>query len=279
MEAVKLTGTYTVDNCGKKEFYGTYYSSEVLNEGKDGKAPKLVQNHGASDEEIRNMEQWLETLSYIVHGSDISLGCSEEQIEDAEKRLGISLPTELRIYYRTVGNDPLLMIDGNSKKKDRYLPIDKIHVSDGNIVYRMRKKDPFALSAVKRQIMFMDDEAWYWEPNMESFCENVMITAAIFAISHMKHSAKGRLKGGLVSSLQARELAKQQFSSTFQVLDTYYHPFCALFYNERERRLGWFRSNGMMADILIGTKTLKEIEDFGEMHGNIKFKYSEASHH
>jgi len=55
MEATKLTGTYTVDNCGKKEFFGMYYSSEVLNEGKGGKAPKLVQNHGASDEEIRNM--------------------------------------------------------------------------------------------------------------------------------------------------------------------------------------------------------------------------------
>ncbi|GED70699.1 hypothetical protein BRE01_44010 [Brevibacillus reuszeri] len=130
MEAAQLTGTYTVDNCGKKEFYGTYYSSEVLNEGKGGKPPK---------------------------------------------------------------------------------------------------------------------------------------------------SAKGRLKGELVSSLQARELAQQQFSSTFRTLDTYYHPFCALFYNERERRLGWFRSNGMMADILIGTQTAKEIEDFGEMHGNIKFKYSEVS--
>ncbi|WP_312109831.1 SMI1/KNR4 family protein [Brevibacillus reuszeri] len=277
MEAAQLTGSYTVDNCGKKEFYGTYNSSEVLNEGKGGKPPKLVQNHGASDEEIRNMEQWLKTLSYIVHGGDITLGCTEEQLEGAEERLGISLPDELRIYYRTAGNDPLLMTDRNSKKKDRYLPIDEIHVSDGNIVYRMRKKNPFALSVVKRQIMFMDDEAWYWEPNMESFCENVMITAAIFAISHMEHSAKGRLKGELVSSLQARELAEQHFSSTFRALDTYYHPFCALFYNERERRLGWFRPNGMMADILIGTQTAKEIEDFGEMHGNIKFKYSEVS--
>ncbi|MFC9777284.1 SMI1/KNR4 family protein [Paenibacillus chitinolyticus] len=279
MEDVKLTGTYTVDNCGKKEFYGTYYSSEVLSEGKGDKAPKLVQNHGASDEETRNMEQWLKTLSYIEHGSDISLGCTEEQIEDAENRLGVSLPAELRIYYRTVGNDPLLTTDRNSKKKDRYLPLDEIHVSDGNIVYRMRKKEPFALSAVKRQMMFRDDEAWYWERNMESFCENVMITAAIFAISHMKQSAKGRLKGELVTSLQARKLAEQQFSDTFRALDTYYHPFCALFYNERERRLGWFRSNGMMADILIGTQTAKEIEDFGEMHGNIKFKYSEVSHY
>ncbi|MEF3309286.1 SMI1/KNR4 family protein [Paenibacillus sp. GYB004] len=221
------------------------------------------------------MEQWLKTLSYIVHGGDICNGCTEEQIEDAEERLGVSLPAELRIYYLTAGNDPLLTTDGNSKKKDRYLPIDEIHVSDGNIVYRMRKKEPFALSAVKRQIMFMDDEAWYWEPNMESFCENVMITAAIFAISHMKHSAKGRLKGKLVSSLQARKLAEQQFSSTFRALDLYYHPFCALFYNKHERRLGWFRSNGMMADILIGTQTAKEIEDFGEIHGNIKFKYTE----
>ncbi|RKN83729.1 SMI1/KNR4 family protein [Paenibacillus ginsengarvi] len=221
--------------------------------------------------------QWLKNLSCIVHGGNVSLGCTEEQIEEAEKRLGISLPTELRVYYRTAGNDPRLTTDGNSKKKDRYLPIDEIHVSDGNIVYRMRKKEPFALSAVKRQIMFMDDEAWYWEPNMESICENVMITAAIFAISHMKHSAKGRLKGELVSSLQARTLAEQQFSSTFQALDTYYHPFCALFYNERERRLGWFRSNGMMADMLIGAQTAKEIEEFGEIHGNIKFKYSEAS--
>lgn len=76
MDEVELTGTYTVDNCGKKEFYGTYYSSEVLNDGKDGKAPKLFQNHGASDEEIRNMEQWLKTLSYIVHGGDITLGCT-----------------------------------------------------------------------------------------------------------------------------------------------------------------------------------------------------------
>jgi hypothetical protein len=278
MEDAMLTGTYMVDNCGKKEFSGTYFSSEVLNEGKDGKAPKLVQNHGASDEEIRNMEQWLKTLSCIVHGGDNSLGCTEEQIGNAEERLGLALPAELRNYYRTVGNDPLLRTDGNTKKKDRYLPIDEIHVSDGNIVYRMRKKDPFALSAAKRQIMFRDNEAWYWEPNMESFCENVMITAAIFAISHMKHSAKGRLKGELVSSLQARKLAEQQFSRTFQALDTYYHPFCALFYNERERRLAWFRSNGMMADILIGTQTAKEIEDFGEKHGNIKFKYNTVSH-
>ncbi|GBF72358.1 putative SMI1/KNR4 family protein [Paenibacillus sp. 598K] len=122
----------------------------------------------------------------------------------------------------------------------------------------------------------MDDEAWYWEPNMESFCENVMITTAIFAISHMKYSAKGRLKGKLVSSLHAKELAEQQFSSTFQMLDLYYHPFSALFYNEQERRLGWFRSNGMMADILMGTQTAQEIEDFGVMHGNIKFKFSLA---
>lgn len=113
-----------------------------MNEGKGGKAPQLVQNHGASDEEIRNMEQWLKTLSCIVHGGNISLGYTEEQIEDAEERLGISLPAELRAYYRTVGNDSLLTTDGNSKKKDRYLPIDEIHVADGNIVYRMRKKIP-----------------------------------------------------------------------------------------------------------------------------------------
>ncbi|MDG0813087.1 SMI1/KNR4 family protein [Cohnella rhizosphaerae] len=229
MEAVKLTDTYTVDNCGRKEFYGTYYSSEVLSEGKDGQAPKLVQNHGASDEEIRNMEQWLKSLRYIVHGGDISVGCTEEQIEAAEGRLGVSLPAELRTFYRIAGNDPLLTTDGNSKKKDRYLPLDELHVSDGNIVYRMRKKELFALSTDRRQIMFMDDGAWYWEPHMESFCENVMITAAIFAISHLKHSAKGRLKGKLVSSLQARKLAEQQFSDFFRALDTYYHPFCALF--------------------------------------------------
>ncbi|GBF72359.1 putative SMI1/KNR4 family protein [Paenibacillus sp. 598K] len=54
MEADQLTGTYRVDNCGQKEFYGTYYASEVMHEGRDGTAPKLVQNHGASDEEIRN---------------------------------------------------------------------------------------------------------------------------------------------------------------------------------------------------------------------------------
>ncbi|MFD0710532.1 SMI1/KNR4 family protein [Paenibacillus sp. GCM10027626] len=274
MTDAKQMGTYTVDNCGKKQFHGTYYLTEVLNEGKDGKAPQLVQNHGASEEEIRNMEQWLMTLSNIVHGGDVSYGCTEEQIEAAEERLGIPLPAELCVYYRIVGNDPLLTTDRDSKKKDRYLPIDEIHVSDGNIVYRMRKKAPFGLSAVKRQIMFMDDGAWYWEPNMESFCENVMITAAIFAISHMKHSAKGRLKGELVSSLQARKLAEQQFESTFQALNTYYHPFCALFFNEQERRLGWFRSNGIMADILIGTQTVEEIEHFGERHGNIKFKYS-----
>lgn len=277
MEAVKLTGTYTVDNCGRKEFYGAYYSSEILSEGKDGQAPKLVQNHGASDEEIRNMEQWLKILSSIVHGSVISAGCTEEQIEDAERRLGVSLPAEMRTFYLVAGNDPLLTTDANVKKKDRYLPLDELHVSDGNIVYRMRKKEPFALSTDKRQIMFMDDEAWYWEPHMENFCENVMITAAIFAIGHMKHSAKGRLKGKLVSSLQARKLAEQQFSSTFRALDTYYHPFCALFYNESERRLGWFRSNGMMADIVIGAQTKQEIEHFGEMHGNIKFKYAEYS--
>lgn len=275
MEVVKQTGTYTVDNCGRKEFYGTYYSSEILREGKDGQPPKLVQNHGASDEEIRNMELWLKILSSIVHGSDISVGCTEEQIEEAEGRLGVSLPTEMRTFYLVAGNDPWLTTDGNSKKKDGYLPIDKIHVSDGNIVYRMRKKEPFALSTDKRQIMFMNDEAWYWEPHMESFCENVMITAALFAIGHMKHSAKGRLKGKLVSSLQARKLAEQQFSDTFRALETYYHPFCALFYNESERRLGWFRSNGMMADILIGAQTKQEIEDFGEMHGKIKFKYAE----
>lgn len=154
MEAVKLTGTYTVDNCGRKEFYGTYYSSEILTEGKGGLAPKLVQNHGASDEEIRNMEQWLKILSSIVHDRDILVGCTEEQIEDAEKRLGVSLPAELRTFYLIAGNDPLLTTDGNSKKKDRYLPIDMLHVSDGNIVYRMKKKEPFALSTVKRQIMF-----------------------------------------------------------------------------------------------------------------------------
>jgi hypothetical protein len=103
----------------------------------------------------------------VLHAShDTSLGCTEEQIEDAEKRLGVSLPTELRIYYRTAGNDPRLTTDGNSKKKDRYLPIGEIHVSDGNIVYRMRKKESFALSAVKRQMMFRDDEAWYWERNI-----------------------------------------------------------------------------------------------------------------
>lgn len=272
MEADQLTGTYRVDNCGQKEFYGTYYASEVMHEGRDGTAPKLVQNHGASDEEIRNMEQWLKTLSAIVHGGDVVHGCSEDQIEAAEARLGVALPAELRIYYLTVGNDPLFMNDGDAKKKDRYLPIEELYASDGNIVYRMRKKEPFALSAVKRQIMFMDDEVWYWEPNMESFCENVMITTAIFAIGHMKFSAKGRLKGKLVSSLHARELAEQQFSPTFRVLDSYYHPFCALFYNEQERRLGWFRSNGMMADILMGAQTAEEIEEFGEMHGNIKFK-------
>jgi len=142
METAKLYGTYMVDNCGKKEFCGTYYSSEILNKGKDDNAPKLVQNHGASDEEIGNMEQWLKTLSYIVHGGDISLGCTEEQIKYAEERLGVSLPAELRIYYRTVGNDPLLRTDGNSKKKDRYLPINELSVSEGNIVYRIRKKIP-----------------------------------------------------------------------------------------------------------------------------------------
>ncbi|MBP1991232.1 SMI1/KNR4 family protein [Paenibacillus eucommiae] len=271
MEDPIQSGTYRVDNCGKKVFSGTYYLSEVLN--KDS-VPQLYQNHGSSDEEIENMKKWLLILSRIVHGDDITYGCTEQQIDEAEERLGISLPKELRVFYHTVGNDERLTADGDVKKRDRYLTIDQIYMEEGNIVFRMRKKEPFALSLDKRQIMFLDDGNWFWEPCMESFCENTMIVASVFAISHMKNSAKGRLKGQLVSSLQARALAEQAFFPTFQALDTYYHPFCALFYHEQERRLGWFRSNGIMSDILIGTQTAADIEEFGEKHGNIKFKYA-----
>lgn len=274
----KLTGNFTVQNLGDKIFCGEYFESEILNPAnKYHEIPELYQNHGCSSEEISNMRQWLDILCTMLSDNGIQQGNSQSEIINAQERLGVVIPDELITFYSAAGKNVLLTRNSSKKNNDYYLKLEDIYLEDNIIVFResgKRKKDYLGISIPKRQLMIKTGDEWYFEPCMESFCESVIETVTIIAISNMKSSATGRLKGALVTSLQAKELAIRKFSDTFKPLETYYNQFHAIFYNSETKCLGWFRSNGFIADILVGAQDKSFIQKFGETHGNIKFSFT-----
>lgn len=265
-------GEFTVNNCGNKVFTGAYYPSDVLNYPNKlnrYKVPHLYSNHIPTDEEIKSMEEYLKIVVKIL---DIkNAGCPPDRIPYAENflkqyNMSNSLPKVFKAYWSVIGNlnRELLYF----KEKGR-----TIRILD---TYSLEFQYPimFIMSSSKESygISLQDNHAYLfnWDKMEIDFCEEfenpcnlIMERITKNATKLLKYNKYVRFKGDINGSINAKSIFISKIGNILTSYNGYFNTQHALLYDFKSKTLAFFRSNGMLADMYIGTNSMDIINQIG----------------
>lgn len=216
------------------------------------RAKLLFPNHKLTWPELGQLEQGLEELCRCL-GAD---GLAEVDFSQAEDRLGLALPQEIRTLYRALARFPAAM-----EGKERFLSLEQLTVDRGNLVFYKIRRTPVGLSLDRGALMRYYKKEWRYEPGGESFLCCALDRLAVWAIRAMPFCQKGKIKGRLRTTLRPEQLLKEIYQGEFPILEQYRNG--GNFILCRLGALGWFRQNGFYADLVIGAKSrqlLKQLQ-------------------
>lgn len=143
------------------------------------------------------IKNYLEKIHSNIYGKDlVSNGSSIKEIEEREKRLGVSLPIPLKELYEVFGEDENILNDCNS-----FLSLENLKAVDGVIVFyelidKSRKYGALIEDSNKEdpkvKLQQENDTSWYFEAR--SLSEYILNNMFWHGVSLMKFSAKIKIK-------------------------------------------------------------------------------------
>lgn len=209
---------------------------------------QLCDNHKATRLDIENMASWVQQVKDIFYKNK-NPAQDEDAVSEAQKRLGISFPDEIKALYLLLHQCPELLEGADGA---RYLPLSELYIDNDHIVFFKVKRSPIALSLEDGHVKFYRKKQWVYEKGAQGFCKMALIQITENAILHMPHQVKGELRGAPAAKLNAKETiaaAFQEILKPYKMRD----PTFSILYNT-DGSLALLSSNGFTADILFGSK-------------------------
>lgn len=225
-------------------------------------AVRLKDNHALTEQELVNLEQACLKL----------MGCmnvykfNEVDFMETEQRLGIELPKEIKLLYRAI-----CRVDSLMSGSERFLPLNELYIDSDNLVFYKVKRTPVAFSLSEGVLMNYYKKEWECNWGNANFLCFALERIVVKAIMGMPLNKKGTISGELRSMLSPREPLREIFKGKLNVLDEYINYGHVILFNENGA-LGWFRQNGMYADILIGCSTESILADLLATNLSVKWK-------
>lgn len=209
----------------------------------DDKAVRLFENHAFTEREFLDFERGLEIIFKCAGITEFK----EIDFTAAEKRLGISLPREIKILYRFLG-----AAGGLTEGTERFLSLDELCTDGGYIVFYRIKRTLVGLSVDNGTVGICHKGVWEYSKGDENFfyAVNRIVVKTICSMPFVK---EGKITGALRAELSPQYMLREIFTGRLDILEEYYQYGNIVLYSE-DGALGWFRSNGFSADIMIGSR-------------------------
>lgn len=263
-----VEGFYEIN---KKIYYGEY-NEEQKNGGiyliyadkesfmtehpfeKDEIAVGFWDNHTLFEPELLLLKNGLAKLSTVFGNS--SLDFEGIDFVETERRLNITMPDEMKYLYAFLDKNPYL-----TEGKERFLTLSEIYIDEGNLVFYKSKRTPTGISLDTRVLMTYYKKEWLYQNYGASILMFIFQYISADSVIKMPNKTKAVLRGRIKSYFpeQLKEEFSKAFGDSLKILEEYENDSHFILYHENGSA-AWFRSNGMYADLLIGSQSAKEFE-------------------
>ena len=207
-------------------------------------AVKLWENHAFTGQEFTDFEQGLKTVFRCLDITEFK----EIDFSDTERRLGVTLPREIKILYN------FLSAAGEfTEGTERFLPLDGLCTDGGNLVFYKIKRTPVGLSIADGTLMTYRKGNWECSAGGENFFY-ALNRVTVKSICSMPFNKEGKITGALRAELSPEKMLREIFKDRLDVLEEYCQFGNTVLFNECGA-LGWFISNGFSANILLGSRS------------------------
>ena len=223
----------------------------------------LDNNHAMTQPELENLEQaFTKIVSCLGEGE-----FQQVEFEKTEQQLGVELPKEIRLLYTA-----LYQINGCMSGSEYFLPLEQLYLDGENLIfYKLSKRKPIALSLSTGRIMDYDKSEWVYDKRGKNFLCFTLGRMVVKSILDMPIKREGRIGGELKRTLSPAKMLKEIFRGRLKILEEYQDCGTVILWNERGT-LGWFRSNGFYADILIGCREEELLSEILLVELSVKWK-------
>lgn len=226
-------------------------------------AVKLCDNHAFTEQEFSDFERGLKIIFKCAGITEFK----EIDFTAAEKRLGVSLPREVKILYKFLGTANEL-----TEGTERFLSLDELCTDGGYIVFYRIRRALVGLSIDKGTVAVCRKGAWESSAGDENFlyAVNRIVVKTICSMPFVK---EGKITGALRAELSPENMLREIFTGRLDILEEYYQYGNIVLFNE-DGALGWFRSNGFSANIMIGSRGETLFEKI--LSAKLEVKWSDA---
>lgn len=229
----------------------------------DDKAVRLWDNHAFTEREFSDFERGLEKIFKCAGITEFK----EPDFAETEKRLGIPLPREIKILYGFLGS-----AGGLTEGTERFLSLDELCTDGGYIVFYRIKRTLVGLSVENGTVGVCRKGVWGYSEGDENFFY-AMNRIVVKTICSMPFVKEGKITGALRAELSPENMLREIFAGGPDIPEEYCRYGNIVLFNE-DGALGWFRSNGFSADIMIGSRDEKLFEKI--LSAKLEVKWSGA---
>lgn len=245
--------------------------------------PNSFKNRKATENDLILLEQWIICLSKFLQRS----GSDKVESDSLEKKLGIGLPTEIRLLYEKIGSSISdLAIESLRVHKFQLLSIENFWVEKDVIVMDyytdvpLFKTDILVYAAAKNSkkpahgidlkngwgLSFGKD--WFWQKDdMPLFMKLTSLFTNVI-IANKRNIVKTKIKG--ITGIKRDEKAEKRFQDILTRLPGFEYYEHTIFYNHALDLVGWFRA-GNTPDLLVGSNMKSNLDNI-----IVKFDFSSA---
>ena len=185
----------------------------------------------------------------------------------AEGKLGVPFPAELKLIYTAIHNQ-----EEYFSNVEHFLPLGEIYTEQGIIVFFKKKRTPIAGYDIKSGCLAQYyKREWHIEKSgfcCYQFCVARMLTIALENKPAVK---KGRCKGKFVTTLDIERELEKFCNEDYHLLPEFNVYGIAVMYSD-EKLIAWIRSNGFYADIHAGAIDESHLEALREHLGQITWQ-------
>jgi len=227
--------------------------------------PNTFKNCKANDKDLNDMIQWLALLSGFVH----TRGTDSTASERVEKRLNISLPVEITLFYQHFGHC-ISELNHEALKQQKFQVLafehcwveKEVMINDyytgecwfttDVLVYATAKNNKIPVYGIdlKNGWSLSYEKEWFWQKDGMPLFQKLTTLLANIIIANKAYIIKTKVKG--ITGIKRDEKVENRFEGTFmRLLDFEYYEH-TIFYNQSLDLIGWFRA-GNTPDFLVGS--------------------------
>lgn len=223
-------------------------------------ADVLCNNHAFTEIEYIYFEEGLERVFRC-------LGIARQDnvdFSEAEKKLGINLPKEIKILYSFICS-----YDELTEGTERFLPLDKLEIDGENLVFYKIRRTPVGLSLKNGTLMNYHKGMWEYNAGGENFFY-ALNRVVVKAICSMPFNKEGKVYGAIRVAVSPKGELSSAYEGRMKILEEYWEYGNILLYNENGA-LGLYRYNGFSSDLLVGCKDRELLDNITDVKLEVKW--------